>query len=175
MSKFFYLTVGLIFTANCSSSTNVGTNVKTAETNNIINKSVAAAVNQPRANVEIPVNANKIIIQNSTISKDNIRNWDAKKEGVKENTPIAGKIGKVATAAPDNSEVSSRMNDKGEPLETRVFKNHSVLIKVERTNLDNRNVKIYLKNGKVLNLPESKADNFLTASADDILTAVGRN
>jgi len=175
VNKFFYLAVALIYTAGCSSSSNVGSDVKTVETNNTVNKSVVTTVNQPRANVEIPVNANKIIIQNSTISKDNIRNWDAKKEGVKENTQIAEKIGKVATAAPDNSEVSSRMNDKGEPLETRVFKNHPVLVKVERTNLDNRNVKIYLKNGKVFDLPESKAGNFLTAAADEILIAVGRN
>ncbi len=182
MSKFFYLAFVLIYAAGCSSSANVATdsnvaasNVKTVETNNIVNKSVAAAINEPNRNAEISVNANKIIIQNSAISKDNVRNWDAKKEGVKENAPIAPNIGKAVPAAPDDSEVSSRMNDKGEPLETRVFKNHPVLVKVERTNLDNRNVKVYLKNGKVFDLPESKADNFLTAAADDILIAVGRN
>lgn len=173
MSKFFYLAVALICATGCSSSSNVATNVKTVEANSVVDSSVAAAVNQPNANAEIPVNANKIIIQNSAISKDNVRNWDGKKQGSKENTPIAGNIGKVTTAAPDNSEVSSRMNDKGEPLETRTFKKHPVLIKVERTNLDIRNVKVYLKNGKVVNLPEGRIDNFLTAPADDILKAIG--
>ncbi len=187
MSKFFYLAIVLIYTAGCSSPSNVAVNstvaakVKIAETNNIVNQSVAATVNQTNANAqmnadaEIPVSANKIVIQNSAISKDNVRNWDAKKEGVRENTPIAGKIDKATIAAPDNSEVLSRMNDKGEPLETRIFKNHRVLAKVERTDLNNQNIKVYLKSGKVVNLPEGRVENFLNASADDILKAVGEN
>jgi len=178
VSKFFYLAVVLIYTAGCSSSSNVAVNatvanVKTAETNNIVNQSIASAVNQ--TNSEIPVSANKVVIQNSAISKDNVRNWDAKKGGSKENTPIAANIGKVVTAAPDNSEVSSRMNDKGEPLETRIFKKHPVLAKIERTDLNNQNVKVYLKNGKVVNLPEGRVENFLTAPAENILKAVGEN
>ena len=180
MSKFFYPAVVLILAAGCSSSSNVADsnvagNVKTVETNNIVNKSVAAAVNEPNANAEIPVNANQTIIQNVAISKDNVRNWGAKRKGAKENTPIAGKIEEATTAAPDDSEITSRMNDKGEPLETRVFKKHKVLAKVERTDLNNQNVKVYLKNGRVLNLPEGKVENFLTASADEILKAVGKN
>ena len=174
MSKFFYLAAALIYTAGCSSSSNVAADAKTVEANSVINKSVAA-VNQPNSNVEISINVNKIIIQNMAVTKDNVRNWNAKNTGSKKNTPIAGNIGEMTTAAPDNSEISSRMNDKGEPVETRVFKNHPVLTKVERTDLDNRNIKVYLKNGKVFNLPEGKADNFLTASADEILIAVGRN
>lgn len=182
MSKFFYPVVVLILAAGCSSSSNVATdsnvvtkNVKTAETNNVVNKSIAAAVNEPKPNAEIPLNANLTVIQNVAVSKDNVRNWDAKGEGAKENTPIAGKIEKAMTAAPDDSEVTSRMNEKGAPVETRVFKKHSVLAKVERTDLNNQNVKVYLKNGQIRNLPEGKAENFLTASADDILKAVGKN
>ncbi|CAA9379664.1 MAG: hypothetical protein AVDCRST_MAG74-270 [uncultured Pyrinomonadaceae bacterium] len=182
MSKFFCLAILLIYAAGCSSSSNVApssnvaaVNVKNAETNSIVNQSVASAVNQTSANAEVPVNANKIVIQNSAISKDNVRNWDAKKEGVKENTPIAGKIEAATTAAPDNSEVLSRMNAKGEPVETRVFKKHRVLTKVERTDLNNQSIKVHLKNGKVVNLPEGTVENFLTASADDILKAVGEN
>jgi len=67
------------------------------------------------------------------------------------------------------------MNDKGEPLETRIFKKHPVLAKIERTDLNNRNVKVYLKNGKVVNLPEGRVENFLTAPAENILKAVGEN
>jgi hypothetical protein len=188
VKEFCCLAVVLIYAAGCSSSSNVtsssnvvAVNVKNAETNSIANQSVASAVNQTgvnaqiNANAEFPVNANKIVIQNSAISKDNVRNWDAKKEGVKENTPIAGKIEAATTAAPDNSEVLSRMNAKGEPVETRVFKKHRVLTKVERTDLNNQNIKVHLKNGKVVNLPEGTIENFLTASADDILKAVGEN
>ncbi len=77
------------------------------------------------------------------------------------------------TAAPDNSEVSSGMNAKGQPVETRFFINHPLLVKVERIDISNRNAKVYLKNGKVLPLPEDKAGAFLTATAAEILAAVG--
>jgi hypothetical protein len=182
VSKFFYPVVVLILAAGCSSNSNVAINsnvaaknVKTVETNNTVNQSVAAADNQTNASGEIPASANDTVIQNSAISKDNVRNWDAKRKGVKENTPIAGKIEKATTAAPDDSEVLSRMNEKGEPVETRVFKKHSLLAKVERTDLNNQNIKVYLKNGRALNLPEGRVENFLTASADDILKAIGKN
>jgi hypothetical protein len=39
--------------------------------------------------------------------------------------------------------------------------------------LDDRNIKVYLKNGRVVSLPEGRIDDFLTVSADDILKAVG--
>jgi hypothetical protein len=98
-----------------------------------------------------------------------------KNRGSKENTPIAADIGKVVSKAPDNSEITSEMTDKGQPVETRSFKNHRILTKIERIDLDNRNIKVYLKNGKIVNLPEGKVENFLTAPADDIIKAVGIN
>lgn len=175
MSRFFYLTVMALFIAGCGSSSNVATNVnvKTVEVNTVANRTIASAVNQPDSNAEIQTNANKIVIQNTMVSKENARLWERKKGGSKETTPIADKVGKIAIAAPDNSEVTSQMNEKGQPLETRVFKNHQILSKVERIDLDNRNIKAYLKNGKVVNLPEGKIENFLTAPANDILEAIG--
>ena len=173
MNRFFYLTIISVFIAGCGSSPNVSTNVKTVEVNANAGKTAAVAVNNPESTPENQFNANKIVIQNTLVSKDNDRIWERKKDSNKETTPIADKISKNTAAAPDNSEIISQMNEKGQPLETRTFKKHQVLAKVERVDLDNQNIKVYLRNGKVVNLPEGKIENFLTAPASDILKALG--
>jgi len=180
VSKFFYLTIILIFIAGCSSSPNVETNVKTVETNVVVNqandvanRAIVSATNQPNVNV---ASANdKIIIQNSSISMDNIRNKKDKKGAGAGDTPIAPNVTRAVVAAPDNSEITNTMNAKGLPLEIRQFKNHPVLVKIERTDLNNRDVKVYLKNGKVVNLPENLASSFTTAAASEVLKAIGIN
>ncbi len=50
-----------------------------------------------------------------------------------------------------------------------------MLVKVERIFVDIRNpqIKVYLKNGKVVNVPPGKISNSATASADEILSAAG--
>jgi hypothetical protein len=171
VNKFFYL--ALILIAGCSSSTTVGTNVKVAANNSaVVDKSIASEPVQPNVNAEPPSN---IVIQNTTVRRDNIRNYEGKKGRDTNTAPIAPNVDKNLITAPDNSEVSSGMNDQGEPLETRVFNRHPVLAKIERINLNNKSVKVYLKNGKTLILPEEKANDFLTATANDILKAVGVN
>ncbi len=67
------------------------------------------------------------------------------------------------------------MNKQGQPIETRTFKSNPLLAKVERiyTTLDNPTVRVYLKDGKVINLPKGKIDNIFSASAQEILNAVG--
>jgi len=181
--KFFYPVIVVISIAGCSStSPKVETNIKAVETNAAAgksepnaaaNQSIAAANNRSNVNREAS-NDPKIIIHNSAVSKDNIRNVEGKKVGASA-APIAPNITRSVTAAPDNSEITNTMNAKGQPLETRTFKNHRVLVKVERTDLNSRDIKVYLKNGKVVNLPEEMADNFLNAAAADILKAVGAN
>lgn len=173
MNKFFYLAIASVFIVSCSSSSNIGTDVKAVESNSFSNKSIVSTVNQPDTNAEISVNKNEPALQDATVSKKNAKSWEGRKSGNDESKPIAANIAKVVTAAPDNSEVSSDMNLKGQPVEIRSFKNHPLLIKVERVDLDNSNVKVYLKNGKVLTIPEDKASGFLTASASEILEAVG--
>lgn len=173
MSRVFYFVFISIFIAGCSSPARVEKNIKPDQTDTVSNKSVATMTNQLNSNAEALNNSNGIVIQNSAITKDNVRNMQRKAGGSKETTPIAANISVAAIAAPDNSEVISQMNEKGQPLERRTFKNHPVLAKIERIDLDNQNIKVYLKSGKIVNLPADQADNFLTARADDILKAVG--
>ena len=73
----------------------------------------------------------------------------------------------------DNSEVSTVLNEKG-AVETRIFKSHPVLAKIERTTFGREvQLKAYLKNGKAVSLAPEKIRNFTTDSAQQILEAAG--
>lgn len=75
--------------------------------------------------------------------------------------------------AADNSEVSTVLNEKG-AVETRTFKGNPVLAKIERTTVGRDvQLKAYLKNGKVVNLPADKIRNFGGDSVQEILQAIG--
>ena len=175
MSKFVYLTIVAIFISGCSASPKIENNANSVVLNAAVNKAVVSSTSQPNLNAEPLQNAN-VTIQNFAIKQENIRNVKGKK-GVAGATdePIAQNLKPAVAPAPDNSEVAGSMNAKGLPIETRTFKNHPVLLKVERTNMDDREIKVYLKSGKVVSLPENQANVFLTATANDILKAVGVN
>lgn len=75
--------------------------------------------------------------------------------------------------AADNSEVTTVLNEKG-AVETRTFKNNPILAKIERATAGRDvQVKVFLKNGKVVNLPPDKIKNFTGDSAELILQAAG--
>lgn len=75
--------------------------------------------------------------------------------------------------AADNSEVISTLNEKG-AVETRIFKSHPVLAKIEKTTYGRDiQLKVYLRNGKVVDLPLEKIKNFAGDSAAEILQAAG--
>ena len=100
----------------------------------------------------VPVNAN-ITVVNTTNTMDTMRE----------------------KPAPDDSTFSAEMNGKGQPVETRTFKSHPVLAKVEKITMSTRDYvfKIYLKNGKVI---ESKSDDlkdFRVIAPLNILDAIG--
>lgn len=181
MNKILCLMICLAFFAACASAPprvetnarNVETKANKAEANTAINQAIAATGNQPNVStVPDPNDENRV--RGFEISKDNdFRNPKGKKGASRDDKPIADNIKPNAVAAPDNSQLVSSMNAEGQPTETRTFKNHPVLAKVERVNLNDADIKIYLKNGKTVNLPETAAANFLTASAADLLEAAG--
>ena len=78
-----------------------------------------------------------------------------------------------ARPAPDNSTFTSYLTDAG--YEIRTFKNHPLLLKVEKkTESDGKQtLKIFLRNGKVLELPGQRITILSTASAAYILEAAG--
>ena len=174
--RFFNFVIVSIFFISCSSSPTVETNVKskssTVETNVKSNNSDIAVVNQTNTNVEVQADANSYPIQNMAVSKQNVRNWGAKKGGATDVAPIEAIP--MAYPAPDNSEISSTMNNNV-PTEIRTFKNNPMLVKMERIFVDVKNpqIKVYLKNGKVVNVRPGKISNPATVSADEILSAAG--
>jgi hypothetical protein len=73
--------------------------------------------------------------------------------------------------APDDSRIISELG--AVPTETRIFNSHPVLAKVVKTGLpNNQTVKIYVKGGKVIELPGDKIPN-IAASADSIMREAG--
>lgn len=78
-----------------------------------------------------------------------------------------------AMPAPDNSEMLTVLNEKG-VVETRTFKSNPLLAKAQRTTVGrNVQIKLFLKNGKVIDVPAEKIENFPADSAAQILQAAG--
>lgn len=179
-----------IFIAGCSSASensNGGTNtvnknnanavVNTAATVSSSNQSnpLPPPVNQPNANAANKPDANQSLTDASSVSRRNLDILKAKgKSGDKNAAPIPATAA-TPHQAPDNSELSSTMNEKGVFIETRVFKNHPTLAKVEKsfTDMNNPAIKVYLKNGKVLTMPKGAIEKTESAAASEILRAVG--
>ena len=171
--KFFYLMIISIFYISCSSSSTVKTNVNSNNSNiTVVGQVNTNAVNQINTNIEVQADANSYPIQNMAVSKQNVRNWGGKKGGDTDAAPIEATP--MTYPAPDNSEISSTMKNNV-PTEVRTFKNNSMLIKMEKKFVDVKKpqIKVYLKNGKVVNVPSGKISNSATASADEILSAAG--
>jgi hypothetical protein len=80
--------------------------------------------------------------------------------------PAAGRI------LPDGSEILTELRDV--PIETRTFKGHPQLLKVVKSGMPTQaTVKIYLKSGKIIEIPGEKVPNLSAAQASDLLTAAG--
>ncbi|MGI8639835.1 MAG: hypothetical protein ACR2MG_07760 [Pyrinomonadaceae bacterium] len=175
MKIFLGLTVFLIFPGGCSSSANQ----TVSKTNsNIANNSVAEMRNTNVAvstNMEDFMNPNNVPPAPANSGLSNTPTQKIIKGKTTNVAPIDPNVRKILAPAPDNSEISTEMNKQGQPIETRTFKSNALLAKVERIyiTLDNPTVKVYLKNGKIIDLPKGRIDNIFDASANEILKAVG--
>ncbi|MGC2235071.1 MAG: hypothetical protein WA584_02845 [Pyrinomonadaceae bacterium] len=166
MKKFILLTVFInfiIFTA-CSSETSGTKPVNTANSNtanvNAANNSVAV-VDTDNANVP-PGNADFNIQQ--AVNRKIVNAPPNYKE--------PGAVKPAAVAAPYNSTMVSTMSKQNEFLEIREFQGDPLLLRVERTQ-QNQKIKLFLKNGKVIEMPYDKNALFLVASPNELLSAAG--
>jgi hypothetical protein len=136
--------------------------------------------NAPAANGSTSNQVNAATVSNNTPSmipypgtentNGNPANSDIKVTNI---DPKQIKTTNPAMPAPDNSEMLTVLNEKG-VVETRTFKSNPLLAKVERTTVGrNVQLKIFLKNGKVVAVPSEKIGNFPTDSAQQILQAAG--
>ncbi|PYT00938.1 MAG: hypothetical protein DMF63_04530 [Acidobacteria bacterium] len=80
---------------------------------------------------------------------------------------------KSARPAPDNSTFMSYLSDMG--YEIRMFKSHPQLQKVEKRTMNDGTsiIKIYLRSGKVVDLPGQSIPMLATAPAAQIMSAAG--
>lgn len=82
---------------------------------------------------------------------------------------------KQTIPAPENSVVSNEMNKQGNPVQTRKFNGNPAIDKLEVITLGEKQTKqlLYLKNGKVLEIPNGAVENPMFASSYTLLKAVG--
>lgn len=133
----------------------------------------AYSANQAQANVEPPVDANFDANANA-----NLANVNANVTNVvptrRQPTPKPQPLTRIA---PDDSVITAENNTQGDFVETRVFKNHDMVAKVERilppSRTSSGSVRVFLKNGKVFEVPASRLKNALSGTPDDIIKAVG--
>lgn len=99
--------------------------------------------------------------------------------GPPDNSNVPVKVEKYDTSkavegkpAPEESTFSTRLTDVA--VETRTFKKHPILAKVERiTDTNGRAMKVYLRSGKVIDVPGNSIANLAVASSAQILSAAG--
>jgi len=162
----FIMAISVVF-SGCSSS--VGTNQATnganriAPNSNPANANSASAVNSNSSGMQPyseNINPNAFNAANSNLKV-------IKYEPKKDELPYGSR------AAPDDSVITtgSRGTDF---IETRTFKSHAVLAKVEKI-MDGKTekYKVYLKNGKVVDAPADKMNTMQSLAPENILDAIG--
>ena len=75
----------------------------------------------------------------------------------------------------EDSEIATSMNDRGEVVETRVFKSHSQIVRAEAVwkNAKDALVKITLKDGKTIDVKTDRLANLQTATTRDLMEISG--
>ena len=168
---FTALIANLFLLNNCSSETNTA--------NNVVDKQVLNAnsqnVNVPNVNTQVIENGSVapvpvVIGNNANLPASNSPMNTNRRRLVNSNSNEKPKTSLLP--APNNSEIGTMMNDKGDFIEVRIFKSEKLLLKTER-NVNAQKVTVFLKNGKTIQIPDSKLSNHLTASPQEILIAAG--
>lgn len=167
MKYFVFIIAILVVFSGCSSSvetnqTTTGANA-TAPNTNPANANAVAATNSNPTGMQ-PYNGN--INPNAfNATNDNLK--VIKYEPKKDELPYGSRT------APDDSVISS--GSRGTDfIETRTFRSHALLAKVEKI-MDGKTekYKIYLKNGKVVDAPADKMNNMQSMAPENILDAIG--
>ena len=163
---FTALIANLFLLNNCSSAPN--------SENNIVDKKVLNT-NSQNANTQTiengsVVDAPVVVGENSNLVQSNSPMNTNRRKIEKSNTNEQPKTTMIP--APHNSSVATTMNDKGEFIQIRIFNSDAQIQKIEM-NANTKKVKVFLKSGKVLDVPTGKTFDFINASPQEILIAVG--
>jgi hypothetical protein len=133
---------------------------------NPANANTAAATNADPTGAVVPYNGVQNLNPNAfNAASDNLKVIPYK--------PKDGELPYGSRNAPDESVVSTTSRGK-DFVETRTFKNHPQLAKVEKiTDGKDTKYKVFLKNGKILDAPADKMGNFTALAPNSILEVVG--
>lgn len=153
-----------VFFAGCSSQGSVANQASNSVPAQ--NSTAAAATNSQTENAPHVVDVNPNAFNGTPDPNQKVTRIDPKND--KTTSGIYGR------PAPDNSTFNATMDAKGTPIEIRTFNKDPYIIKVERIfTTPKKTMKIYLKSGRVVEVPEEKLPNFAAATPGDILVAAG--
>ena len=183
MKRVFFATLTLVaifVIGACSSATEDKSSAKVNPPAGTSNANSNAAV-QNGSEVSPPVaadaNAVNIASENAVETAANRLKgkMDALRSGSKEpidNARAEADAMKGARQAPDNSTYTSYLTDAG--YEVRAFSSHPQLLKVvKRIAPEAQTMKVYLRDGRVIERPANTIPTLATATADAILAASG--
>ncbi len=175
MKKFLVLTFISVFLCACSTETNTQ--------NTVVNN---VRVNSNSQNANVIQNSN--LLENANIPPINATNSADANLG-QTNSPINRKLQKMSNSttvstekpkitfvpAPHNSGVATKMGDKGEFIQIRVFNSDPQIKSIEQVVTTDK-LKVFLKNGKVLDVTVDKdfnSERFINISPQEILILAG--
>jgi len=153
-----------IFIAACSSAevsqTNTNSSIaQTAHAANIENKTNEITLKNTNSGENVMIPGINEPLGNSTVNTANAKRPE--KTAALETRP-----------APDESVFTTQLTDVG--LETRTFKNPPLIKKVEMiTSPKGKTIKVYLRSGKIVDLPGDKLANLSSVPASEILREIG--
>jgi hypothetical protein len=160
MKKFILLTafINLIFLNACSNAP--------VEQANTVN------VNAVNSNAEVAQEVNANLIPLKSLKNINVNASEVNSQAqTNANTKVNMQLNKAN--APFDSTVMTTMNKDNQFLEVREFKKDPIILKIERLQ-ELKKIKLYLKSGKVVEMPFDKGSVvFINGSPGDLLTAAG--
>jgi hypothetical protein len=189
-NKFFAVfgVAATLILAACSSSSNEAKPAANGNTAAIVNAGTSSDPTNTKPNVDangagVPTAGDANLLAGETLEpgiqspqmQNRLNKVKKGAEGGPAGPPVdvAALAMKMAKPAPDNSTFTSYLSDAG--YEIRTFKSHPQLMKVERKTTDNGTVtiKVFLKSGKVVELPGTAIPILSSARAVDIMNAAG--
>jgi hypothetical protein len=124
--------------------------------------------------------ANAVVAENTNIDANaniDLANANANIVNVPAKRPtLTPKPEPLTRDAPDDSVITAENDTDGDLVETRIFKNHEMLAKVERVLTASRRegtIRVFLKNGRVYEFPVGRLKNVLSESPETIIRSVG--
>lgn len=162
---FMVVGIGFVISAACGSGTaeKTGTN---ATSNSAVNENSMAKV--------VPADTNSIpgISGNTSVANQGSNTETDGKQDIQSTSPNTKGMKPMSRPAPDDSEFSMTLSDVA--VEKREFKKHPQLLKLEKTVTPKlQTIKVFLKDGRVIDLPGDAIKSVPTDSAATILRAAG--